>query len=106
VSSNVALLIDVLEPSIFMIIWLQLFNWFSKKQVAVIFGLLSIVKALANYSMTYLSASTANYRFLVGGGLMFLFTFVDGKLFKFYPLEAGIFIDVSGRNRNDLELFH
>lgn len=36
---------------------------------------------------------------------MFVFAFLDWKWFKFYPLEAGIFIDVSGRNKDDLALF-
>lgn len=30
-SSNLSLLIDFFEPTIFIIVWLQLFNWFSKK---------------------------------------------------------------------------
>lgn len=36
---------------------------------------------------------------------MFVFAMVDYKWFKFYPLQAGIFIDVSGRNKDDLRLF-
>jgi hypothetical protein len=30
----------------------------------------------------------------------------DWKYFKFYPLEAGIFIDSAGRNRDDMLLFY
>lgn len=30
--------------------------------------------------------------------MMLLFSFIDYKWFRFYPLEAGIFVDVSGRN--------
>lgn len=37
---------------------------------------------------------------------MFVFSLIDWKYFKFYPIEAGIFIDVEGRNRNDLTFFH
>jgi hypothetical protein len=36
---------------------------------------------------------------------MILLTYLDWKTFKFYPLEAGIFINVSGRNKEDLALF-
>ena len=45
------------------------------------------------------------YRHLIGAGLMFIFAFVDYKWFRFYPLEAGVFIDVSGRNQGDFALF-
>ena len=33
-----ALLIDLIEPAEFIIIWLMLFNWFSKQQIALIYG--------------------------------------------------------------------
>jgi len=45
-------------------------------------------------------------KYLTAGLLMFVFALVDYKWFKFYPLEAGIFIDVSGRSRRDREVFN
>jgi hypothetical protein len=37
---------------------------------------------------------------------MLVIAFVDWRSFKFYPLQAGIFMDVSGRNHDDLALFN
>lgn len=36
---------------------------------------------------------------------MFVFVLVDFWWYKFYPLEAGIFIDISGRDKQDLQKF-
>ena len=43
---------------------------------------------------------------LIGGLLMFIFAFLDHRYYKFYPLEAGIFIDMSGRDKRDLVYFN
>jgi hypothetical protein len=83
-----------------------MFNWFSKKQIAVIYGMLYSLEALANISMTFMTQEMSAYFYLVGGALMFFFSLIDWNYFKFYPIEAGIFIDVEGRNRDDLALFH
>jgi hypothetical protein len=56
--------------------------------------------------MTLIKQKNSVYKYLIGGGLMFVFSFIDWKYFKFYPIEAGIFIDVEGRGRDDLTLFH
>jgi hypothetical protein len=45
------------------------------------------------------------YKYFIGGCMLFVFALVDWKWFKFYPLEAGVFIDVSGRSREDRALF-
>jgi len=47
-----------------------------------------------------------SYHELIGGAVLFLIAFVEWRYFKFYPLEAGIFIDVSGRSKEDLQLFN
>lgn len=82
-----------------------MFNWFSKKQIAITYGLLSVVSAAANIVMTEVDRELVTWRYVIGGTFMFLFAALDWRWFKFYPLEAGIFIDVSGRNKDDLALF-
>lgn len=41
----------------------------------------------------------------IGSVIMFVFVLVDFWWYKFYPLEAGIFIDISGRDKQDLQKF-
>jgi hypothetical protein len=41
----------------------------------------------------------------IGSVAMFVFVLVDFWWYKFYPLEAGIFIDISGRDKQDLQKF-
>lgn len=36
--------------------------------------------------------------YLIGTAILFSFAIVDYRTYKFYPLEAGIFIDISGRS--------
>ena len=36
---------------------------------------------------------------------MYIFVAIDWRWFKFLPLEADVFIDVSGRSKNDRENF-
>jgi len=36
---------------------------------------------------------------------MFIFVVLDWKWFKFFPLEAGVFIDISGRSKKDRDTF-
>jgi hypothetical protein len=36
---------------------------------------------------------------------MFIYVAIDWRWFKFYPLEADVFIDVSGRSKKDRETF-
>jgi hypothetical protein len=47
IRENVTLLINFITPSILLIVQLQLFNWFSKKNIAVVYGLLSVDVMLA-----------------------------------------------------------
>ena len=51
-------------------------------------------------------AKIISYHKLIGGAVLFVIGFVEWRYFKFYPLEAGIFIDVSGRSKEDLQLFN
>lgn len=69
------------------------------------FTFLFIVQAAANIIMTTIHDSFWDFRYLVTGGAMLLFAILDWKTFKFYPLEADIFIDGAGRNKEDLALF-
>jgi hypothetical protein len=43
IATNMELLINIIAPSIVLIIQLQLFNWFSKKKIAVVYGIYSFV---------------------------------------------------------------
>ena len=45
------------------------------------------------------------YLYIVGAVMLSAFTFIDWLSFKFYPVEAGVFIDVAGRRREDFERF-
>lgn len=36
---------------------------------------------------------------------MFIYVAIDWRWFKFFPLEADVFIDVSGRSKKDRETF-
>jgi hypothetical protein len=45
------------------------------------------------------------YIYLVAAAVMFCFAILDHYKYKFYPIEAGIFIDSQGRNQNDLQKF-
>ena len=45
------------------------------------------------------------YLYLIAAALMLVFAVLDYFYYKFYPIEAGIFIDSSGRNREDLVKF-
>ena len=63
------------------------------------------MQACANIMMTTCQESFWNIRYLITGFLMFIFAIFDWKTFRFYPLEADIFIDSAGRNAEDLALF-
>jgi hypothetical protein len=43
ISTNMELLVNIIAPSIILIIQLQLFNWFSKKKIAIVYGIYSLV---------------------------------------------------------------
>ncbi len=45
------------------------------------------------------------YRYIAGGIIMYIYVAIDWRWFKFFPLEADVFIDVSGRSKNDRETF-
>ena len=99
-------MIDFVEPSIIIFVWLQLFNWFSKQKIIIVFATIQIVQAIANILQMTLHNEYLAEKYLTAGLLMFVFALVDYKWFKFYPLEAGIFIDVNGRSRRDREIFN
>jgi hypothetical protein len=104
------LLFLIFEPAVFLIIYIQLFNWFSKKQIAIVYGLMSCFQAFASMTTAsfqfYYDDKWLNYRELFAGAVLLLIAFIEWRFFKFYPLEAGIFIDVSGRSKEDLQLFN
>jgi len=49
------LLINIIAPSIVLIIQLQLFNWFSKKKIAIVYGVYSFVQTLASIPTIYVT---------------------------------------------------
>lgn len=52
---NIDLMLTAMEPTVNILIWMQLFNWVSKRQIAVIYGLLSLVSAGSNIVKTQLA---------------------------------------------------
>jgi len=74
----------------------------------VVYGLLCVDVILAEFlSNAYDDDDFTNYwyKYFIGGFALFAFAIIDWMSFKFYPLEAGVFIDVSGRSREDRALF-
>ena len=108
IATNMELLINIIAPSIILVIQLQLFNWFSKKKIAVVYGIYSFVQTLA-YIPTILIKDEQTYqvwyKYVAGGLVLYLYVAIDWRWFKFFPLEADVFIDVSGRSKKDRETF-
>lgn len=80
------------------IVWLQIFNWFSIRWVGTIFALLLLIEAAVNMFMSSMAVDEDkqwlwNTRYLLSGLFMFALALVDYRTFKFYPLEADIFLD-------------
>jgi hypothetical protein len=74
----------------------------------VVYGLLSVDVILAELlSINFDADVFVNYwyKYFIGGLILFVFAIIDWKWFNFYPLEAGVFIDVSGRSREERALF-
>jgi hypothetical protein len=85
-----------------MIMMLQLFNWFSKRTFAVVFGLLFSCKVFGSILYDYLSDTKLYWLAIAVCSLvLFLCTILDWLYFKYYPLEAGIFIGTSGRSKKE-----
>jgi len=45
------------------------------------------------------------YKFIIGGVIMYTYVAIDWYWYKYYALEADVFIDVSGRSKEDRETF-
>jgi len=68
---------------------------------------MSCLQALANMTTLLLIGDELVWvKHLIGGAVMLAFAYVDSNHYKFYPLEASIFIDVSGRDKGDLHNFN
>ena len=74
------------------------------------YGIYSLVSASAQIVTIYIQndlledgAPTVTYRrwyrYVAGGVVMYVYVVLDWKWFKFFPLEADVFIDVSGRSK-------
>ena len=74
------------------------------------YGIYSLVAASAQIVTIYIQndlmedgAPTVTYRlwyrYVAGGVVMYVYVVLDWKWFKFFPLEADVFIDVSGRSK-------
>lgn len=74
------------------------------------YGIYSLVAASAQIVAIYIQndlmedgAPTVTYRlwyrYVAGGVVMYVYVVLDWKWFKFFPLEADVFIDVSGRSK-------
>lgn len=78
---------------------MQLFNWVSKRHIAVVYGIFMFFMSLVGAIKAQLEEPQYIFiYFLVGSILMVGFVIVDFFTYKFYPLEAGVFIDATGRS--------
>jgi hypothetical protein len=78
---------------------LQLFNWFSKKTIVLVYGFLFFFKYCGYYICNVNENIGAGY---IGSGVSILvFAVVDWVTFRFYPMQAGIFVGVQGRSHSD-----
>lgn len=73
------------------------------------YGVICLVNVLATLAADLINNPNTPlewwYIYVIGGCIFFLFVAIDWKWFKFYPLEADCFIDVSGRSRDDRQNF-
>lgn len=94
--------VTIFGPAITLLIYLQLFNWFSKKAVTVVFGYLYALKAVAYLAAIWLADLGIIWQKFAGcAALMMLAAILDIVWFKYYPMEAGIFVDLEGRTNQD-----
>ncbi len=79
-------------PSVVIMILLQLFNWFSKKTIGLVYGLIYFFKYCGYYICVNNDNVGAGY---IGSGVAILvFAIVDWVTFCFYPMQAGFFVEV------------
>lgn len=89
-----------------MLIQIQLFNWISKHQIALTYGIFAACLSMTKILKLWIGLNdNLWYLYLVTAFLLVVFCVIDWFWFKFYPLEAGIFIDVSSRGREAFEQF-
>ena len=85
---------------------LQLYNWFDKVSIALIFGALQVIKTCGYVTWLEFAGSEAAFgKLAICGVFMILIGIVDLCTFIFYPLETDIFIDVEGRSKEDRQFF-
>ena len=94
------------SQAIYVLIQMQLFNWISKHQIAVLYGIYAACLSVSKILKLQVGLDDSLwYLYLATAALLAVFSGVDWYWFKFYPLEAGIFIDVSSRGREAFEQF-
>jgi hypothetical protein len=99
------MLMTLFGPAISILIYLQMFNWFSRKAVTLVLGYLYALKAVSYITAIWLAESKVVWQKFAGcAGLMAVATILDVVWFKYYPMEANIFVDVSSRSIKDLTL--
>ena len=82
-----------------------MFNWFSKKAVTLVFGYLYALKAVAYLIAILLAENQIIWEKFCGCAmLMMLATILDIIWFNYYPMEAGIFVDLESRTNQDKKL--
>lgn len=75
----------------------------SKRHIAILCGGASLLVTAAN--ILKVLDDLKYWQYFIGTFFMLLLAIADYSFYKFYPLEAGVFIDVSGRNQDDLLRF-
>lgn len=92
-------------PAISVLIYLQMFNWFSRKMVPIVLGYLYALKAVSYIVAIMIAEKNIIWQKFAGcAALMMVATILDVVWFKYYPMEAGIFVDISGRSIQDKTL--
>lgn len=99
------MLLTVLGPAVSILIYLQMFNWFSRWAVPIVLGYLYSLKAASYIVTIWLAKANYNWeKFAVCAVLMAVATILDIFWFNFYPMEVGIFVDLSERSKEDQSL--
>ena len=93
-------------PCVVITLTLQLFTWFSKRHVAIIFSLYYVAKACGHIVwIQLLSTDMVGVKYFVAGTVLALLGIADFWLFIYYPLEADIFVGVEGRSGEEAQKF-
>lgn len=96
------MLMTLFGPAVSVLIYLQMFNWFSKKTAPLVLGFLYAVKAVGYIVSIWIAwAGLLWQKFAVCAGLFTMTTIADIVWYKYYPMEVGIFVNMSERTLQD-----